>query len=643
MKNYLKLLLFVYCLLNFGLAKSQNEQIKIKTAFIFRFAQNLEWQNENQIQEFTIAFLGNNQEVYNELVVIAGKKKLKDKVVKIISYKSINDLKLPYPQIIFLDSENNSDIENVFQEIYEKNILLITDGAKKQKFVMINFIYPNKKMSFEINKKTIIDQKINIDPKLLLLGGSEIDVRELYKKQEKELDEERKRVEEQQKSIENQKNEISKLNSEIELKQNALKKQEVELKIQQQKFDEQKGKLTLVQREVSSKQSQLSSKINELTIKEIEIKKQVSLINMQKEKVLEGKKILDEQNKEIELRKEEISKQQQLIGQKDVKISTQQDWLYIAAAVLFVILTLSFFLVRNILAVRRANKELEAKNIAIREKNFEISEQKDAIEHQSELIQSSIRYAKTIQLAILPERQEISNKFDNMIIYKPKDVISGDFYWHSTIAATENSNEINFIAAVDCTGHGVPGAFMSMIGNRLLNELVNEKGLLEPAQVLEELNLGVQKALRQDKTDNNDGMDVCLCRIENGKSGEKNVMFSGAKRHLYHFEKISNEIKMIKGDRKTIGKAIFDDEDSKFTNKNIVMKSGDLIVLTTDGFTDQNNPEREKFGNFRFEQILLQNANKNINEIQKALETALENHQKSSSQRDDITIIGIKC
>jgi len=168
----------------------------------------------------------------------------------------------------------------------------------------------------------------------------------------------------------------------------------------------------------------------------------------------------------------------------------------------------------------------------LKEAEQEISEQRDELGRQNEAIKDSIRYGLTIQQAMLPTRQALDRFADNFVLFKPKDIVSGDFYWYARLERREGFCEKHFIAAIDCTGHGVPGAFMSMIGNRLLNEIVNERKTTDPAEVLDLLDQGVVKALKQETSENSDGMDVCLCRVDRLDDGGSKVFFSGAKRNL---------------------------------------------------------------------------------------------------------------
>ena len=198
------------------------------------------------------------------------------------------------------------------------------------------------------------------------------------------------------------------------------------------------------------------------------------------------------------------------------------------------------------------------------------------------------------------------------------------------------------MAVVDCTGHGVPGAFMSLIGNRILNEIVNEKKIYNPAQILEFLNVGVQVALKQDETDNNDGMDVCLCRIEYKNGNNTEICFAGAKSPLYYYNKKNNKIERIAGSRKSIGGIRSKRSKVFYETKTVNLKKEDIIYLISDGYIDQNAPDRQKLGSNRFTEILNNIKDKDLNNQKEILENELKTHMQKEEQRDDITIVGIK-
>ncbi len=259
----------------------------------------------------------------------------------------------------------------------------------------------------------------------------------------------------------------------------------------------------------------------------------------------------------------------------------------------------------------------------------------EVIKENNVKITDSIRYAKTIQNAILPSESEMYEAFDDyFVIFRPKDIVSGDFFWIS------HTPKRTLIAVVDCTGHGVPGAFMSMVGNDLLTEIVNQETKAVPFLMLEKLNKRIQEALRQKRGFNNDGMDVCLCLLENQREETVQVSFTGAKRPLYYFDIDQKELAQLRGDKKSVGG--IQRKKRNFTNQTIFLQKGDLLYLSTDGIVDQPNLEGQKFGTPYFKSLLAENAIESLENQRKILEMALATHMGNAPQRDDMTVIGIQ-
>jgi len=251
---------------------------------------------------------------------------------------------------------------------------------------------------------------------------------------------------------------------------------------------------------------------------------------------------------------------------------------------------------------------------------------------QNQKITGSINYAQTIQRAILPVTYYL---FDSFVLYRPKDVVSGDFYWFVTVS----SRGQNFAAVVDCTGHGVPGAFMSMIGYSLLNELVLQRGIYEPAEILEQLDKGVKRRLHQETTENDDGMDVALVRITTLENQQTELTFAGAKRRLIYYE--NGKLETLNGTSRSVGggkrrvKRPFDQHTFE-------VPKGTILYLTSDGYIDQPNNRRKRFGSKRLFQVLKENGHLSMLQQQLKLERTFEEFSLGQEQRDDVTIMGLK-
>ncbi len=288
------------------------------------------------------------------------------------------------------------------------------------------------------------------------------------------------------------------------------------------------------------------------------------------------------------------------------------------------------------------NTEIEQINEELNTINTSISQQNELLEMQHKSINSSIRYAKTIQQAIFPEDELLRQLFTNyFLIYLPKDIVSGDFYWLTLIPANEQFSFRTLAVVADSTGHGVPGAFMSLIGSRLLDEIVHQRNIHDPKEILNQLNIGIRSALKQNNSSNTDGMDMVICLIEKNTSEEIQVTFSGAKSPLIYFSQQTNEILRIKGSRKYLGGDKYW-QKGQFEDEVIHLQVGDILYLTTDGYIDQNAVDRRRIGTPRMLKLLKEIKNERMEEQKDRLSRLLNKYLDGTSQRDDITILGIR-
>lgn len=313
------------------------------------------------------------------------------------------------------------------------------------------------------------------------------------------------------------------------------------------------------------------------------------------------------------------------------------------------VLFLALLAIRANIQKRKANKQLE-------EKNNKIELAYSIIEDQHKDITDSIRYAERLQSAILPTSAFNSIFGDNaFVLYKPKDIVSGDFYWietsggqgPSTGSGTGSSGETQQIlfAAVDCTGHGVPGAFMSIVGHNLLKQAVKERGKTIPAEILNELNEDLSDTLRQkeDESTVKDGMDMALCALSKNRSGEHSLQFAGANNPLWIARASDLSVmEEIKGDKFPVG--IFIGETlNKFSNHTLSLKTGDTIYIFTDGYADQFGGDKgKKFKYKQLQQLLLSINSKPMKEQREILDRTVNSWRGNLEQVDDILIIGVR-
>jgi len=263
----------------------------------------------------------------------------------------------------------------------------------------------------------------------------------------------------------------------------------------------------------------------------------------------------------------------------------------------------------------------------------ELTATKKVVDAQHKSITDSINYAQRIQHAIIPSDKEIASHFkDSFVYFKAKDIVSGDFPW---LYKTE---KFVYIAVVDCTGHGVPGAMMSLIGNLLLKDIVSKKDV-DPATLLHDLHWSVVKTLKQDEEGNKnaDGMDVAMCRID---LNSNEVQYAGAHRPLYHIR--NGELEQFKGDKYPIGGNQYDGKNT-FNNHIINFDEGDQIYFFSDGFTDQfGGPNQLKLGPKRTRELLTTISHLSMGEQQVKAKETFETWQGDNRQIDDVLLIGIK-
>jgi serine phosphatase RsbU (regulator of sigma subunit) len=276
------------------------------------------------------------------------------------------------------------------------------------------------------------------------------------------------------------------------------------------------------------------------------------------------------------------------------------------------------------LALAASNKELEVKNEIIEEKNKDIRD--------------SINYAQRIQQAILPPFERINKVLDDyFILFKPKDIVSGDFYWHTAVTTTKGTGHeerVVIMAAVDCTGHGVPGALMSIIGSTVLNQTSSAVSVNTPADALGYLNKEITKTLNSIK----DGMDIALCAINFEKM---ELQFAGANNPLYIVR--HKQFIEVKPDKMAIGADTEGAGDKVFTNHIIKLEKGDSIYLFTDGYADQfGGPNGKKFKYKKFQELLIEIQDNNMEEQKHILNYHHEQWRGKLEQVDDILVIGIR-
>ncbi|MBI4648369.1 MAG: tetratricopeptide repeat protein, partial [Bacteroidia bacterium] len=352
-------------------------------------------------------------------------------------------------------------------------------------------------------------------------------------------------------------------------------------------------------------------------------------------KIAEMQSRYETEKKEKELELMEKVKQLE-IDKKMEEVAKQKRFIYILTAGLFILLLFSSVLYRNYLQKKKANALLAKQKEELEKQSKLLLEANSTLETKNRTITDSISYAKRIQDAILPSGEMLKSTFiDYFIFFKPKDIVSGDFYWLYKI------KELTFFALADCTGHGVPGAFMSIIGSSLLDEIVKEKKVLNPAKILYELNFAVLHALNHGNTGENihtDGMDITLC-CYNEIDNELTVVLANHFAILFK----NNNVHEINGDVFSIGEIARDVPDFNFTKHSYKIEKNNILYLFSDGFVDQfGGPDNKKFMKANFRNLIAGISSKPLNEQEKILEKTFLEWKGNNKQLDDVLLMGIK-
>lgn len=737
--------------------ESDEKNDNFRALWILNICNNVIWPNEDKIDTFKIAVFSNYKGVYNKLIETLKEKNIKNYIVKVDFTTNLKYL-TSY-NVIYLGFDKLSSIYRIQKIIENKPILIITDRIQDRENMMINirpFDFDERRI--EIDFKNLQAHNLKVTDQLIYHGGGEEELKGLYAKQKKELDQ-------QIAELEKKKLEIAQLQKEMDQKTIELEKQKKLIEEKNKQLEELTNNLILQSEKMKENQEQLVKQEQLIKLKQLELAKQIEEQKRQ-QKILEEKNLLIKA-KENELSKlnEKIKEAETTIKKATKTIETQGFIIRLIVGFSLIIGIITIFLIISLrknhlmnIELRRKNEEItkqknqieeqaklleltnreleklslvaehaqngvvimdrhgniewvnsgftkmygytlqlfinevdsniigasanpDIKNIitkcitekkpvqyeakvntryktelwvkttltpildekqeikkiiaidtditALKEAYDRIENQHKIITQQNEKINSSIKYAKTIQNAILPDNELLSKYLEYELIFLPRDIVSGDFYWFHAI-----NEHCWYAAVVDCTGHGVPGAFMSLIINTMLNEIILNKKNINPAEILNELEKSIKKYLKQDSTQNKDGADLSLIKYDRNK---KEILFAGAKRNIYIYKKNQNAIMDIKSTKTSIG-GIRRKSDIAFKEKSLPIDKEDIIYLMTDGFIDQNDEKRQKFGSQRFLEILNRIKELSLAEQKQILLENLNQQLKNTEQRDDITI-----
>lgn len=576
---------------------------RTRSIYILDISKYVKYININDIDTFKITVLASDSSLITSLKSEASIRKLiQNKPIKII-YSSRIELVKP-SQIVYIHKKDNYSIFDVFQKIEGMHTLLVSENYPYQQ-TMLNFIEINGKTSFELNEKKLQEAGLTVSSLFVAHAvKTEADWQSIYNQTEKDLQQEKKVV--------------AKQKDEIAFQQNQINEQAKEIEIQKKLLSDIKNDV-LIQQEILQKKSKL------VIIKEKEIQEQRKNISIQNDEIKKQKNILLEIQENVVKQEEKITNQRNKINQQLAQLQMQRMILILSFVLLLLITGLGFFIYEAYRIKKKSNEQLQLKN-------EEIIRQSDKIATQNKKIMDSINYAQRIQRAVIPHFDDLVGVLDNFFIfYHPRDVVSGDFYWQSII------NDEIIVVAADCTGHGVPGAFMSMLGITFLNDIVDRQKVTQPDKILNKLRESIIDALYQKNKEEQlrDGMDIAVCSINRRTN---TVQFAGANNPMILIR--NNELTVFKGDVMPV--SIYENMVS-FTTQHVQLQQGDSIYIFSDGYADQFGGENgKKFMIKRLRQTLLDVQSLSMSDQKKKLKEIFENWKGNHDQIDDVLLIGLK-
>jgi len=572
---------------------------------------------------FKIGVLMGDYDLVQELGNLAKTRtKIQDKPLIIIGFKKIESI--TPTQLLYVNKNADFNLERIKNKIEGHQTMLISEGCEFRESMM-NFIVVDKKPRYDINEELIKKAGMTVPPELLFMAiKTKEDWQNLFDIASKEIEVQKETIKQQLETIDIQKLEI--------LKQKAL-------------LDSLDKQITGKEKSLNEKQKVLDKQYVQISKQQGEISIQKQTIVVQQKEVQVQKDTLANQKGKISLQMARIDDQLKKIGEQEGKIKVQLETLekqkLILYFVLFALLLVSFlgyYIYRSYKIKKEANIKLEEKNRTISLQKDEIEKQKDLAEAQRDQIAykkkhitDSIMYAKRIQTALIPSLELFSDKLEHFVLYKPLDIVSGDFYWVS------RQGNLQVIIAADCTGHGVPGAFMSMLGVTMLNEIVNGKHILMPDQIIENLREGIIKALKQVAEEDSikDGMDIAVCVVD----FDNNILwYAGANNQLYLVR--GRELIHYRADKMPVA---IHYKMLPFTLQKIELQKGDAFYIFSDGYSDQfGGPKQKKFMSLQLRETLIAMTGKPMLKQGERLNEIFEEWRGDNPQVDDVTLIGVR-
>lgn len=553
---------------------------QLKTAYIYQFTRYVYWPNEAQMKEFVICVMS-SEALHNQLKGLQNIAKFRNRIpIRVVYCKTVNDIK-PC-QMLVVDGSRNDNFWSMYAKIRGKSVLMVAENLLDYKKSMISFAESGGHIKYIINKPKL--EEANLDVREALYSAA------LVKEGE-------------WKSI------FDKLESFVKSGDVSVDKNDIKQILSKYKNLEEEKK---------AKEQMIAQMEDTLRVKTQILNAKMEEYNRVSEKVQEQVAKQKELDREVQEKRAEISAMEGTIGKQKNVIS-------IIAILSAIGVILLLFSIRSNNQRRKANKLLSA------QKN-EIEKQKHLVDEKQKEILDSINYAKRIQTALMANSKLLSdNLAEHFVLFKPKDIVAGDFFW-----ATKLADSFMYITA-DSTGHGVPGAFMSLLNISKLNDVINQK-ITRPDLVLNEVKTRIIKALNPEGSseESKDGMDAILCRLD---VTNMRLQYAAANNSFCIIR--NKQIITCKADKMPVGKS--HDDASLFTFNEILLEKGDMIYTFTDGYGDQfGGPEGKKFKHKQLREIFVEVSELPINQQFEIINKRFEDWKGALEQVDDVLVIGVR-
>ena len=570
---------------SFGYAQPPTQSAsKIKASFIYSFTKSITWPNEASINTFKICVF-NSEELVKNLNAIIGTNKFKGRApYQIVNIK--NKSEIDNCQILIVNTNNENELRSIYSKIKGKPILMIAENLADYKLSMVSFVEVDRKMKFIMNKSKISEAKL-IPSQILY----EVSIT-------KDAD------------WNNIMDKVAYL---------AKNSKDKDVKVSKADLQKMLGAYNDLELEKRRKDS---------TIKQIEdsLERRIQMFNA---KMVEYHKI---ENK-IEENKVRIRKQEQLMNVQKEAIASQLIKIGEQKVVIIIIVSLGAISVIFLLFAIRSNVQRKKANQLLSEQKKVVEHQKQLVDEKQKEIVDSINYARRIQTALMAHDKLLSKHLpEHFVLLRPKDIVAGDFYW-----ATPTSGGFMYVTG-DCTGHGVPGAFMSLLNISKLNETINQKNITRPDLVFNDIRNEITRALNpEDSTeDSKDGMDAVLCKLD-----LKNLKLQYAAANNSFYVIRNSEVIVCKADKMHVGKAF--NAAGMFTYYEMDLQKGDCIYTFSDGYSDQfGGPNRKRFKSVQLKDLLVKISTKSMSEQRHILNETFENWKGNIEQIDDVLVIGVR-